>query len=374
MRNSLPCIAMVEAIFTALHHFMLESTQHKGWEKPGEVTMNQTNEPLTQAQPIDYIHTVQEALKYRKEDISYTYLMGASGEAFRFFYNRTDPEAGMNTFFHNPLRATCRTLGYSFEVSYDDTYEAASERLKENTRAGKPTLLPFDDSCPFLTQDNGPETLICQNGSRYQIKAADLHKEWHPIGGFLELGPHGYYQFVIGEREREPKGRDAALGTLRVARKMAETRRKIQGCAIGLAAYDELIAHLSGLLSRRRKLTEHNVSKVMKWSGQPLTQFIEARTAAVDYLQMVREHFEDEELEHLDKAIAEYQKVVGLLKAVKRVLPSLEARETSTTEEKSTVRLGLGLSRMHLWMHPNQRATEPERSDESLQAEMSCSD
>ena len=325
--------------------------------------MNQTNEPLTLSQPIDYIHTLQEALKYREDDVSYTYLMGASGEAFRFFYNRTDPEAGMNTFFHNPLRATCRTLGYSFEISYDDTYEAASERLQENTRAGKPTLLPFDDSCPFLTKDDGAETFICQNGSRYQIQTADLHKEWQPSGGFLELGPHGYYQFVIGEREREPKGRDAALGTLRVARKMAETRRKIHGCTIGLAAYDELIAHLSGLLSRRRKLTEHNVSKVMKWSGQPLTQFIEARTAAVDYLQMIREHFEDEkELEHLDKAIAEYQKVVGLLKAVQRILPSLETRKAAPADDKTKVRLGLGLSRMHMWMHSNQGAQTPKEA------------
>lgn len=324
--------------------------------------MNQDNQPLPLARPIDYIHTVQEALKYREDDVSYTYLMGASGEAFRFFYNRTDPEAGMNTFFHNPLRATCRTLGYSFEVSYDDTYEAASERLRENTRAGKPTLLPFDDSCPFLTKDNGPETLICQNGSRYQIKTADLHEQWQPSGGFLELGPHGYYQFVIGEREREPKDRDAALGTLRVARKMAETRRKIHDCAVGLAAYDELITHLSGLLSRKRKLTEHNVSKIMKWSGQPLTQFIEARTAAVDYLEMIREHLEDEEVEHLDKAIAEYQKVVGLLKAVQRVLPSLEAHETSATEEKSKVRLGLGLSRIGLWMHPNGEAQTPKEA------------
>ncbi len=320
------------------------------------------NQPMTLARPIDYIHTVQEALRYRKEDVSYTYLMGASGEAFRFFYNRADPEAGMNTFFHNPLRTTCRTLGYSFEISYDDTYEAASERLQENTRAGKPTLLPFDDSCPFLTQADGPETLICQNGSRYQIKTGDLHKQWHPSGGFLELGPHGYYQFVIGGREREPKGRDAALGTLRVARKLAETRRKIHGCAIGLAAYDELIAHLSGLLSRRRKLTPHNVSKVMKWSGQPLTQFIEARTAAVDYLQMIREHFEDEDLEHLDKAIAEYQKVVVLLKTVQRVLPSLEARETSSTEAKPKARLRLGLSRIGLWIHSNRGAQSPQEA------------
>ena len=316
--------------------------------------MNQGNESLT-TQPIDYIHTVHEALKHRDEEISQTYLMGVSGEAFRFFYNRADPEVGMNTFFHNPLRATCRTLGYSFEVSFDDTYEAASERLEENMRDGKPTLLPFDDSCPFLTKNDAAETLICQNGYRYEIQTADLHRKWQPSGGFLELGPHGYYQFVIGEREREPKERDAALGTLRVARKLAETRRKINGCAIGLAAYDELTAHLSGLLSRRRKLTEHNVSKVMKWSGQPLTQVVDARTAAVGYLQIIREHFEDEELEHLDKAIAEYQKVVGLLKALQRVLPSSEARETSTADETSKVRLGL----IGLWRHSTQEAQTP---------------
>ena len=143
---------------------------------------------------------------------------------------------------------------------------------------------------------------------------------------------------------------------------MAETRRKIQGCAIGLAAYDELIAHLNGMLSRRRTLTEHNVSKVMKWSGQPLTQFIEARTAAVDYLQMIREHLEEDELEHLDEAIAEYQKVVGLLKAVQRILPSLEVHEAAPTEDKTKVRLGLGLSRMHLWMHPNREAQTPEEA------------
>ena len=69
--------------------------------------MSQMNQPMTLVRPIDYIHTVQEALKYRKEDVSYTYLMGVSGEAFRFFYNRTDPEAGMNTFFP---QSTARNL------------------------------------------------------------------------------------------------------------------------------------------------------------------------------------------------------------------------------------------------------------------------
>lgn len=322
--------------------------------------MNQANESLAPAQPINYIHTVHEALKHRKEEVSYAYLMGVSGEAFRFFYNRADPEAGMNTFFHNPLRATCRTLGYKFEVLYDETYQAASERLQENMREGNPTLLPFEDSCPFLTEDNHPETFICQNGYRYQITAADLHTKWEPNGGFLELGPHGYYQFVIGEREREPKERDAALGTLRSARKLMRARRKINDCALGLAAYDELIAHLSGMLNRKKKLTERDVHKITTWNGQPLTQCIDARTSAVEYLQMVREHFEEDELEHLDKAITEYQKVVTLLKAVRKVLPSLEASQPTLdtlTDAKPKSQLGLRFSQIRARITPNQGAT-----------------
>ncbi len=321
--------------------------------------MNQATESLIASQPINYLHTVHEALKHCEEEVSYAYLMGVSGEAFRFFYNRSDPEAGMNTFFHNPLRATCRTLGLKFEVLYDETYEAASERLRENIRDGKPTLLPFEDSCPFLMEDNHPETFICQNGYRYQIKVADLRTKWEPNGGFLELGPHGYYQFVIGEREREPKERDAALGTLRGARKLMQTRRKIRDCAIGLAAYDELIAHLSGMLNRKKKLTERDVYKIAKWNGRPLTQCIEARGAAVEYLQMVQEHFEDEELEHLDKAIVAYQEVVALLKGVQMVLPSPEVLQPNLdtpTNTKPKSQLGLGFSQIRSWITPNQGA------------------
>ncbi|MCZ6677348.1 MAG: hypothetical protein O7E52_08865 [Candidatus Poribacteria bacterium] len=308
--------------------------------------MNYPSEPLIPSQPINYIHTLHEALKHRDEEVPYSYLMGVSGEAFRFFYNRSDPEAGMNTFFHNPLRATCRALGFKYEVLYDDTYQDASKRLRDNIRDGKPSLLPFPDSCPFLVADKHAETFICQNGYRYQLNAQDLQTKWQPGGGFLELGPHGYYQFVIGEREREPKEREAALGTLRCARKLMRTRRKIRDCAIGLAAYDELIAHLNGMLNRKRKLTEQDVYQIAKWNGQPLLQCIEARKAAVEYLQLVREHFEDEELEHFDKAIAAYQKVVTLLSGVRMVLPSVSSLQ-STQDTKLRARIGRVFSQMY---------------------------
>ena len=164
-----------------------------------------TEPPLPSTEPINYVHTLHEALKYQGEDVSYAYVMGVSGEAFRFLYNRSDPEAGMKTFFHNPLRATCRSLGYEYEVAHDEAYKSASERLQENLRTGKPALIPFEDSCPFVRKHAHPGRLVCQNGYRYELNTNDLHTKWQPDSGFLELGPKGYYQFIIGARGARAK-------------------------------------------------------------------------------------------------------------------------------------------------------------------------
>ena len=285
--------------------------------------MDQTTEPLMPSGgPINYVHTLREALKHRGEDISYAYVMGVSGEAFRFLYNRSDPEAGMKTFFHNPLRAACRSLGYNHEVAHDESFQSASKRLRQNIRIGKPALIPFEDSCPFVRENSHPGTLVCQNGYRYELNTDVLHTKWQPGGGFLELGPKGYYQFIIGERERDPKPREAALGALRSAKKLIRARQKIQGCAIGLAAYNELIAQLRGMLSRKKKLTLHDVQRIARWNTRPMSQAIETRQSAIDYLELVREHFGEEELEHLEKAIAWYRKVEALLRKLQGVLPS----------------------------------------------------
>jgi hypothetical protein len=301
------------------------------------------DEALTLHQPIDYIHSFHEAMTYRKEEVSVSHLMGVSGEAFRFFYNRFDPEAGMNTFLYNPLRATCKALGFNHEVLYDETYQAAWKRLKENIHQGKPALLPFPDSCPFLTEGNQPETVICQNGTRYEFTAEDLREHWQTVSGFLELGPNGYYQFIIGEREREPKTRDTILGAFRCASKLTRTRRRVKECAVGLAAYEELIAHLNSLADRKRRLTENEIYKVARWNGQPLQQCIEGRKAAIAYLESVRAHLETEEIEHLDKAIVVYKTVVELLAKLQTVLPaaSLLSEEADATVNTSPKRWSL---------------------------------
>lgn len=324
--------------------------------------MDTTIEPLIPSvEPVNYVHTLHEALKYRGEDVSFTYVMGVSGEAFRFLYNRSDPEAGMKTFFHNPLRVACRSLGYEHEVAHDDTYQSASERLQENVRTGKPTLIPLGDSCPFVSEHETPGQLVCQNGYRYELNAADLHTKWEPHNGFLELGPKGYYQFIIGEREREPKPREAALGALRGAKKMMRARQKVQGCAMGLAAYNELIAQLSGMLSRRKPLTPHDVGRIARWNSRPISQAISTRQSAIEYLGLIRENFEAEELEHLEKAIVLYRRVGTLLRKLQAVLPSIDATlgTNSPSGEQSKARARISrLFRIQAPMFVHPKATD----------------
>ena len=312
--------------------------------------MNSTTEPLfPRAVPINYVHTLHELFRHREEEVSYAYLMGISGEAFRFFYSRSDPEVGMNTFFHNPLRATCRALGYKYEVLHDDNYQSAAQRLQENMRAGKPALIPFGDSCPFLREDTRSETLICQNSRRYELNAKDLPTKWQPGGGFLELGPQGYYQFVIGEREREPQPREAALGALRGACKLMLTRQRIRGCAMGLAAYREIVVHLRGMFSRKKKVTLRDVHRIAKWNGHPISQAIQMRQAAVEYLQLIRKEFQSEELEHLDKATTLYRQVSTHLEKLQSILPPAEPSPHDTVPSNSEQRLELGLGLFRFW-------------------------
>ena len=70
---------------------------------------------------------------------------------------------------------------------------------------------------------------------------------------------------------------------------------------------------------------------------------------------MVREHLEDEELEHLDKAIAVYQKVAALLKDLQEFLPSASDLD-SPPGDKPKFQLSLGFFRIWAPMTINRQA------------------
>ena len=291
--------------------------------------MNSDAESLTIApKPDDSIHIIYEALKHRKEEIPLSYLMGASGEAFRFFYNRQQSNKGMHTTFYNPLRAVSKALGFEHEMVYDDTFRAAWDRLQDNVQLGKTALIPLLDGCSFLIKNDNPNTVVCQNGHRYEFSFNQLRGKWQKLEGLLEMGLHGYYQFVVGDRPHRPKEREMALGTFRSASKLMRSRRKINGCTMGISAYEELISHMQRIIDQQQDFEK--TREITKWNKELLLQCLEGRKAAVSYLEIVRKDFEGEELEHLEKATVAYRNVVVLLESLQTIFPSSQLFSTDT--------------------------------------------
>ena len=291
--------------------------------------MNSDTESLTETpKPDDSIHIIHEAFKHRKEEISFSYLMGISGEAFRFFYNRQQSNKGMHTTFYNPLRAASKALGFEHEMIYDNTFQAAWDRLQNNVQLGKTALIPLSDGCSFLIENDNPNTVVCQNGHRYEFSFDQLQEKWQKLDGLLEMGLRGYYQFVVGGRPYRPKEREMALGTFRSASKLMRSRRKISGCKMGISAYEELISHMQKLTDQQQDTGKRH--EIAKWNRELLLQCLEGRKAAVSYIEFVRKDFEGEELEHLDRATIAYRNVVKLLESLQTTLPTQSSIATNS--------------------------------------------
>ena len=297
--------------------------------------MSSDTESLTIGpKPDDSIHIIHEALRHRKEEIPLSYLMGVSGEAFRFFYNRQQLKKGMHTTFYNPLRAVSKALGFEHEMIYDDTFQAAWDRLQNNVQLGKTALIPLSDGCSFLIENDNPNTVVCQNGHRHEFSFDQLREKWQKLEGLLEMGLHGYYQFVLGNRPHRPKEREMALGTFRSASKLMKSRRKIRGCTMGISAYEELISHMQRIIDQQQDIEKR--SEIAKWNKKLLLQCLEGRRAAVSYIEIVRKDFEGEELEHLERAVVAYRNVVKLLESLQTIFPSPKSVSAETYSNPTT--------------------------------------
>ena len=143
-------------------------------------------------------------------------------------------------FLHNPLRALCGALGYSHSIDFHENREDAMAAVEEHHEAGSPVILQFGAEFPLVY----PGLRVRLLGHETHMTRAEVQASMADTEGFLELGLYGYYVFTIGERDREPKPEQVYRGALRRARKIARAERRVRGCAVGLLAYDSMIAVL----------------------------------------------------------------------------------------------------------------------------------
>jgi hypothetical protein len=76
-------------------------------------------------------------LRRRGEKVSVEQVMGLSGESFRLFFNRQDPDQGVYVVAHNPLRAASSALGYDPNVLSATDFAPAVEQLRQSLEEGK---------------------------------------------------------------------------------------------------------------------------------------------------------------------------------------------------------------------------------------------
>lgn len=236
-------------------------------------------------------------LRLSGEKISKVMLMGLSGEAFRFLYDRNDPLKGANTFFHNPLRAACTSLGYKYKISGSPSFEEAYEGLKEELASTrKPGIIGCGGRWAVVVgyEEDGSALLIFPPSLELRtIGTVELEKLWPLELGFLELGPMARYWFVLGEKEREPNLKDMYHGALRRGLRMMRFKKKVDSCYVGIKAYEELVSSLS-----RRKYSELPYESIIKlglWNTYPLSLLLSGRKALVKFLEIVYDEFFGEE-------------------------------------------------------------------------------
>ena len=281
----------------------------------------------------DHIYSLKESLQTQDPEISEAYLMGISGEAFRFFYSRLDPLRGHRVFLQNPLRSACSALGYKYTVYYDEDPKDAQQRLAEHLQRKHDVIIETDHDWPLIRYAYHPDKVLAINGKREEISLEMLMRHWHPIEGMFELGPTGYYQFIVEDQERTPNARETALGALRRALKMLKGTRRIQGCAMGLEAFEELHHHLRQI-AKSKALTVTQMERIAAWGQIPLAELSQSRRNGLSYLQQIEKHFEDDEHEQIELAIRTYQQLLEYYDVLAKVFPRMPETVDLMEDEK----------------------------------------
>ena len=179
----------------------------------------------------NHIAALQTLFRQRGEEVKSSYLMGISGEAFRFYYSKdTLPFVSLNVFSDDLLKIACEAMGYSYAYSYNEDRATAWDRLRGWMSEEYPAMVSHSEG-PFETAwyvaagyEEEEEKLYlhpgaAEGGGRKEVTF--FPAQWR--GGWI--GPVGNVsvpQFVLGGRVRTPDPEQTALASFKRAIRLAE--------------------------------------------------------------------------------------------------------------------------------------------------------
>jgi hypothetical protein len=245
------------------------------------------------------------------DDVSYEYLMGVSGTAFRLHFHQPNwcPSSPDATVGFDHTAPVMRALGYTTETIFSH-----ADRPEEVRKVRETIVASIDRGLPVVATDliavpdwgvitgyaDSGEHLVCRT---YHDKTSEY--------SVAEKWP--WIIMVIRGRQAAPDRQESIRKSLEIALTVSHTPA-FGKYASGFAAYDRWVADLQDT-ARFAEAEEGEIGGRMHINGWCYRSLLDARTMAGRYLQEISEGFEADAGASLSRAVAAYGALVTTLKA-----------------------------------------------------------
>ncbi len=250
------------------------------------------------------------AMRIMGEDISYAYLMGTSGSAFRLQLHKEWCPSSPHSFCgFETVRGAMAALPYkvqAYEVKKDDVENVKKTRqaVMDSLDKGWPCVYGSEEDGLILGYQKDGQEWLCNHpykaGVR-QPKAYFIEKDWPwGVGIYTE------------KKDPPPDRREYAIQTLKLAIKLANTD-KAGDYFCGYKAWETWINRLRDdeLFAKADEESLRTMTHGNAWIYENL---IDARKCAAEYLNDIGREFDDA-ADHVSKAAELYAQVEQKLRA-----------------------------------------------------------
>ena len=261
-----------------------------------------------------FIGALAAAANAMGDDVSYDYVMGVSGAAFKVHLCQPEwcPSAADAGPGFNCATTAVEALGYVTETVFSNR-----EKPEEVQKVREAVVSSIDKGRPVVainlirSDDWGVITGYADNGNTFLCRTYfDSGEE------YAEADRWPWITVVIGERKKPPARKQLLKGSLELAVKLAKTRN-FKNYLSGFAAYRNWALQLL----EEARFKGRRLQQSLHASAFTYMILADGRAAASRYLRSIASAFRAPARQHLLDAAGIYEQVVGALEAGRSNVP-----------------------------------------------------
>ena len=253
--------------------------------------------------------------------VGLTDLLAASGIAFQFVYDSSDPQSTANVVPPDAVTHVTRLYGCEPQTVSSEQAEAGMQALQRHLAEQRPVLITYGQGqwAIVVGYDQGRQqvsVLTVGAGQPADVPLGEFVRKWGAATGEA-AAPGLYFQLVLPAQAAPPDAATVVRTTIARASKLARQQRCL-GHPAGLAAYDALAADLDRV--GEVGVASAEADNLKQWMREPLAAHIANRAAAAAYLNAAVGSLPEPAGQALAQAAEAYRRVVAELKALRESL------------------------------------------------------